>query len=200
MSLSSTFITSDLLQFFRYHSRKQLSRFIIFVLMLLCLFRNNCVFVFSCYLVAVKCFVTVFTAEVTYNDWRFLLILEKSFSLILVLFFKSFFYLKILIWRSGQFKSGMHIFTTRAVGTKTCKIIRTQHSSNVSVSAVGSVPTKAPVVPGTIFYLTFGIYVKEWALFVVAGVETGIKVTLGHFRHVVFVQEFTLVTFLTQAT
>lgn len=61
-------------------------------------------------------------------------------------------------------------------------------------------PAKPSVIPGTIFDFTLRIDVQEWALFVVAGIESRIEITFRHLGHVVFVQEFTLIALFAQAT
>lgn len=136
------------------------------------------VLVFWINFVAVYSLVAMLTAEMTDYNWRFLLILE------------------ILIRRCRQFKSGMHVFTVGTFGTESSQVIGAQHPPDVPVSTVRTVSAEATVVPRTVLDLTFGVYVKERTLFVVAGVEPRVKVTFWHFCHVVFVQEFTLVSFL----
>lgn len=92
----------------------------------------------------------------------------------------------------------MHVFAVRSVRAKTGNVIRAQHSAYMPVSAVRPVPAKSAIVPRAILYLALGVYVQERTLFVVTGVETGVEVTLGHFGHVIFVQEFALVAFFAQ--
>ena len=69
----------------------------------------------------------------------------------------------------------------------------------MSVLAVGSVATEASVVPGTIFDLRLGIQVEKFALFVAALREFRVEVALGHFVHVILVQEFAVVSLFAKA-
>lgn len=66
------------------------------------------------------------------------------------------------------------------------------------MSAVGTVPAEPSVVPGTVFDFALGVDVQKGTLLVVAGVEAGVEVTLGHLGHVVLVQELALIALLAQ--
>lgn len=68
------------------------------------------------------------------------------------------------------------------------------------MATLRTVTTEPSIVPGTITDLAFGVDVEEWAFLVVASVESGVEIALGHFGHVVFVQELALVAFLAQTT
>lgn len=70
----------------------------------------------------------------------------------------------------------------------------------MTMPAPGSVSTKATIIPRTIFDFTLGIDVKEGTFLFVAGVEARIEIAFGHFRHVVFVEEFTAVAFLAKSS
>jgi len=59
-----------------------------------------------------------------------------------------------------------------------------------------SVTTKAAIVPRAVFDFRRGVDVLEWALFVETSAELLIKVTLGHFGHIVLVEELAIVAFL----
>lgn len=56
--------------------------------------------------------------------------------------------------------------------------------------------TKTSVVPGAIFDLRLFVQVQELALLVAALGILRVKIALGHFAHVVLVQELAFVSFL----
>jgi hypothetical protein len=70
----------------------------------------------------------------------------------------------------------------------------------VAIFAVRSVATKAPIVPGTVFYFGLFVQMKILALLVAALTVLGVEIALGHFAHVIFVQELALVAFFAQTT
>ena len=68
------------------------------------------------------------------------------------------------------------------------------------ILAVGSMATKTSVVPRTVFDLGLSIQVKKFAFFIAALTVFRIEITFGHFTHVIFVQKFTFIAFLTETT
>lgn len=100
--------------------------------------------------------------------------------------------------RWWQFESGMHILATAAVRTEAGQVVGAQYTSHVSVSAVRAVSAEAAIVPRTVLDLALRVYVQERTLLVVAGVEAGIEVALGHLGHVELVQELALVPLLAE--
>lgn len=72
-------------------------------------------------------------------------------------------------WR--QLKTRMHILTLGTLWTKAGQVVHAKHTTDVTVSAAGSVATKAAIVPRTVFDFAFRVNVQEGTLFVVAGVE-----------------------------
>lgn len=102
--------------------------------------------------------------------------------------------------RRWEFESRVHVFATAAVRTEAGQVVGAQHSTNVSMSTVWSVPAEASVVPRAVLDLTLGVYVQEGTLLVVAGVEPRVEVALGHLGHVELVQELALVALLAEAT
>lgn len=94
----------------------------------------------------------------------------------------------------------MHEFAEFAVRTESGQVIGAENASDMAMPAMGSMSAESPVVPRTVLDLALRIDVQEGALFVVAGVEPRIEVALGHLGHVVFVQEFALVTLFAEAT
>jgi hypothetical protein len=92
----------------------------------------------------------------------------------------------------------MHVFASLSIGTEAGQIILAQDSPNVPVSAPRTVPTKASIVPRTIFDLAFGINVQERTLLFVAGVESRVEITFRHFCHVIFVEKFAAIALFTK--
>lgn len=100
---------------------------------------------------------------------------------------------------NGEVELGVHELAFGSVGTEAAQIAEAHDASGVAVAAVGPVPTEPAIVPRAIFDLGLGVNVEEWAIFVAASVEARVEITLGHFRHIKLVKEFTLITFLAQA-
>lgn len=100
--------------------------------------------------------------------------------------------------RWWQLKPGMHVLATAAIRTEASQVVGAQHSSYMSMPAMWSVSTEPAVVPGTILDLALRVYVQERTLLVVACMEAGVEVTLGHLGHVELVQELALVALLTE--
>ena len=68
----------------------------------------------------------------------------------------------------------------------------------MTVTTIWSMTAKPTIIPWTISDFGFRINVQEWAFFIVAGVKSGVEVTLRHLGHVVFVEKLALVSLLTQ--
>ena len=81
-------------------------------------------------------------------------------------------HLGILVCWSGQFKPGVGIRTLVSGRTEASQTVDTEHSPDMSVSAVGTVATEATIIPGTVSHLGLGVDVEEGAFFVVAGIES----------------------------
>lgn len=108
--------------------------------------------------------------------------------------------LGLLSWiLNREVKLRMHKFAVRPVRAESAEVVDAHDAPCVTMAAVGTVPTEASVVPRTIFYLRFGIDVEKWAFLVAARIKPGVKIAFRHFRHIEFVQEFTLIAFLAQA-
>lgn len=60
--------------------------------------------------------------------------------------------------------------------------------------------TEATVIPRAVLDLGFRVDVQEGAILTAAFPELGIRVALQHLGHVIFMQELTLVPFLTQSS
>lgn len=59
--------------------------------------------------------------------------------------------------------------------------------------------TKTTIVPSAVLYFGFLVQVQELALLVATLRVLGVEIALGHFAHVVLVQELAVVAFLAQA-
>lgn len=94
----------------------------------------------------------------------------------------------------------MHEFTGLPFWTEAHKVIHTDHSSCVSVSAVRTVFAEASVIPGTVFDLGLWINVQEWTFLVATLTELGVEVAFWHLGHVVFMEKLALVSLLTQSS
>lgn len=94
----------------------------------------------------------------------------------------------------------MHEFTGLALWTEAHKVVYADHPPRVSVSAVRAMFAEASVVPGAVFDLGLWVDVQKRTLLITALAKLGVEVALGHLRHVVFVEELTLVPLLTQAS
>lgn len=98
----------------------------------------------------------------------------------------------------GQLELWMHKLAVGSFRAESAEIIKAHDAARVPMPTIWTVPAKSSVVPRAIFDLGFGIDVKKRAFFVAARIEPRIEVALGHFGHVVFVQEFALVALLAQ--
>lgn len=188
MTFRTTFVTSHILQFLRHHHPvigEHGQRMFLTVTATMqippALLVLSPLFILRIDLSAMDGLVPVLPAKMTNYYRRFLLVLQ------------------ILVRRSRELKPRMHVLAFGSVGAKPGHVVRAQHPPDVPVSAVRPMPAEAPVVPRAVFYLALRIYVQEGALFVVAGVETGVEVALGHLGHIVLVQELALVTLFAEA-
>lgn len=98
-----------------------------------------------------------------------------------------------------QFEARMHVLACRTVRTEAGQVIGAQHTAYMPMPTMWPMTTEAPVIPGTVFDFALRIDVQKWALFVVARIESRIEIAFGHLRHIVFVQEFTLIALFAQA-
>lgn len=99
-----------------------------------------------------------------------------------------------------QIKPGMDELAVGPFRAEAAHVVDAGDAACVSMAAVGTVSTEAAIVPRTISNLRLWINVQKRTFFVAAGVEATVEVTLGHFRHVVLVQKFALVSLLTKTT
>lgn len=187
MSFRPALITRNVLKFLWHHSGEQRRMIIQVIAGIGALFFIDFVvlgpvLVLGIDFVAVNRFVPVFAAEMADDNGGFLLVFD------------------VLIWRRRELESGVHVLAVRSVGAETGNVVRAQHSADVAVPAVGPVSAEPAVVPRTVFYFAFGVYVEKGALFIVTSVETGVEIALWHFGHVVFVQKLALIAFFAQAS
>ena len=91
-------------------------------------------------------------------------------------------------------------FTVWTIGTKAEQIVLTDYFFQMPILTVGSMPTKTSVVPWTVFDLGLSIQVKKFAFFIATLAVFRIEITFRHFTHVIFVQKFTFIAFLTETT
>lgn len=68
------------------------------------------------------------------------------------------------------------------------------------MSTVWTMAAEPSVIPWAILNFTLRVNMKEWAFFIVTSIESGIEITFRHLGHVIFVEEFTLVAFLTETS
>lgn len=55
-------------------------------------------------------------------------------------------------------------------------------------------------LPWTILYFTLWVNMQKWAFLIMTCIESSVEITFWHFRHVIFMEEFTLVPLLAEAT
>ena len=91
-------------------------------------------------------------------------------------------------------------FTVWTIGTKAEQIVLTDYFFQMPILTVGYMPTKTSVVPWTVFDLGLSIQVKKFAFFITTLTVFGIEITFRHFAHVIFMQKFAFITFLTKTT
>jgi hypothetical protein len=128
---------------------------------------------------------------------------ERSFVAQLstvVTYWRSLWHLFTEVCCRRQLETRMHVFAGFAIRTKAGEIVFAKNSPHVPMPAAWSMSTEASVVPRAILNLAFRVNVEESALFLVAGVESGIEVALRHFRHVVFVKKLAAVSLLAESS
>jgi len=101
--------------------------------------------------------------------------------------------------RLRKIEGRMGEFARSAVRAKSDEIIDAEDASSVTMTARRTVPTKAPIVPRTVFDLGGRVDVLEGTFFVETSAELLVKVALGHFRHVVLVKKFAVIAFLAKS-
>jgi len=106
--------------------------------------------------------------------------------------------LGVHVWRSRQFKPGVSIRTAGACRAEASQVVDAEHAPDMAVATVRTMATEATVIPGAVTDLGFWVNVEEGALFVMAGIESGVEIALGHLAHVVLVQELALVPLLAE--
>jgi len=107
--------------------------------------------------------------------------------------------LVVLLHWSRQLEPWMCLLAGLTRWTKSRKVIYAKDSSHVSVPATRSVSAESTVIPRTVFYFRLWVDVKEWTLFIVTGVESGVEVAFRHFGHVILVQKLALITLFAEA-
>lgn len=183
MPLRPALITRNVLQLLRHRPLEHLRHVGLQPLMTIVLFINILALflILRIYLTAVYRLVPVLAAKMTNNNRRLLLVLQ------------------ILVGRRGQLEPRVHVLAVGPVGAKSGHVVGAEHAPHVAVPAVRPVPAEAAVVPRAVFYFALGVDVQERALLVVARVEPRVEVALGHFGHVVFVQELALIALFAEA-
>ena len=92
------------------------------------------------------------------------------------------------------------MFALRTKGTEADEPVGAHNFPNMSRFASGSVFAEPSGVPGALFDLRVGVNVQIETVSVFAPPKFGEKITLRHFAHVVLMQKFTVISFLTQTT
>jgi len=107
-------------------------------------------------------------------------------------------HLRVHVRGCWQLKPGVGVRAGGPGRAKPSQVIYTEHSPHVAVATIRTMATEPAVIPRTVADLGLWVYVEEGALFVVAGIEPGVEVTLGHLAHVVLVQKLALVPLLAE--
>lgn len=113
------------------------------------------------------------------------------------------FFVQLILAEIGegrQLEAWMHMLAVGSLRTEAGQVVHAQHTPQMLMSTVRPMAAESTFIPRTVFHLALWVDVQERALFVVAGIETRIEITLWHFRHVVLVQKLALVALFTQTT
>jgi len=123
----------------------------------------------------------------------------SDFSTVVACYHNLLAHFRVHICWARQFKPGMGICAFRSRRAEPCQVVDAEHPAHMSVPAVWTMPTEPSVIPGTVPYFSFWINMQKGTLFVVAGIESGVEIALGHLGHVILVEELALIPLLTQA-
>lgn len=91
----------------------------------------------------------------------------------------------------------MTILAIRSLRTESCHVIHAGFPSNVAVLAMRSVFTEPSLIPKTVLDEFIRFKMEERAVWVIAFIVRGVKVTGRHFREIVFMEKLAVVRFLT---
>jgi len=75
------------------------------------------------------------------------------------------------------------------------QVVLTDDFLHMAILTSWAMSTEAAVVPGAVSYLCLAVQMQKVALFVATLAELTVEVALGHFIHIVFMQEFAFVSF-----